>query len=63
MPWPVEDDEFESVQRRLVGATHERMLRAMLETLKAISIKTPIVLVLEDMHWSDPSTIDLAEGR
>ena len=62
MPWLIEDDEFESVQRRLVGATHERMLREMLETLKAIGVETPIVLVLEDMHWSDPSTIDLLEA-
>jgi hypothetical protein len=62
MPWLIEDDEFESVQRRLAGATHERMLREMLETLEAIGVETPVVLVLEDLHWSDPSTIDVLEA-
>jgi DNA-binding SARP family transcriptional activator/predicted ATPase len=62
MPWLIEDDELESVQRRLTGATHERMLREMLETLEAIGVETPVVLVLEDLHWSDPSTIDLLEA-
>src|SRR6266540_7136850 len=62
MPWLLEDDELESVHRRLAGATHERMLREMLETLEAIGAETPVVLVLEDLHWSDPSTIDLLEA-
>ena len=62
MPWLLEDDELESVHRRLAGATHERMLREMLETLEAIGVETPVVLVLEDLHWSDPSTIDLLEA-
>src|SRR6266545_2241684 len=62
MPWLLEDDELESVHRRLAGATHERMLREMLETLEVIGVETPVVLVLEDLHWSDPSTIDLLEA-
>lgn len=62
MPWLIEDDELESVQRRLTGATHERMLREMLETLEAIGAETTVALVLEDLHWSDPSTIDLLEA-
>src|SRR6266536_2112332 len=62
MPWLLEDDELESVHRRLAGATHERMLREMLETLETIGVETPVVLVLEDLHWSDPSTIDLLEA-
>jgi DNA-binding SARP family transcriptional activator len=33
MPWLLSDDELEAVHRRLIGATHERMLREMLETL------------------------------
>jgi predicted ATPase len=34
-------------------------LREMTETIEAISLKTPFVLLLEDLHWSDYSTIDL----
>lgn len=44
---------------RLLGATHERMLREMAEALEALSRQTPIALVLEDLHWSDVSTLDL----
>ena len=62
MPWLLSDDELETVQRRLIGATHERMLREMLETLEAISREFTLVLVLEDLHWSDPSTVDLLDA-
>jgi DNA-binding SARP family transcriptional activator/predicted ATPase len=59
MPWLLTDDELEAVQRRLIGATHERMLREMVETLEAISEEVALVLILEDLHWSDFSTVDL----
>lgn len=41
------------------GDTRERMLREMAEGLEALSEGATLVLVLEDLHWSDPSTIDL----
>jgi DNA-binding SARP family transcriptional activator len=62
MPWLLGDDELEAVQRRVVGATQARMLREMLEALEEISAATPLLLVLEDLHWSDPSTIDLLDA-
>jgi DNA-binding SARP family transcriptional activator len=62
MPWLVSDDELEAIHRRLIGATHERMLREMLETLEAVSRESALVLVLEDLHWSDPSTVDLLDA-
>ena len=62
MPWLLSDDELETVHRRLIGATHERMLREMLETLEAISRELTLVLVLEDLHWCDPSTVDLLDA-
>ncbi len=45
--------------RELVGATRERMLREMSEALDALTAITPLLLVLEDLHWSDHSTLDL----
>ena len=42
-----------------VDTTRERMLREMAEALEALSERAPLVLVLEDLHWSDPSTLDL----
>ena len=62
MPWLVSDEELEAVRRRLVGATHQRMLREMVETLEAISQESALILVLEDLHWSDLSTVDLLEA-
>jgi adenylate cyclase len=35
------------------------MLREMLEALDAFTVSIPLVLLLEDLHWSDPSTLDL----
>ena len=39
--------------------TQQRMLREMAEALEVIAAETPLVLYLEDLHWSDPSTLDL----
>ncbi len=42
-----------------VRATPERMLRELLDALEALAAETPVVLVLEDLQWADPSTRDL----
>jgi DNA-binding winged helix-turn-helix (wHTH) protein/predicted ATPase len=59
MPWLVTDAALEAVQRRVMGATQERMLREMAEALTILTAERPLVLVLEDLHWSDYSTVDL----
>jgi DNA-binding SARP family transcriptional activator len=59
MPWLLEPDELELLHHRARGTTRDRMLREMLETLEEIAEVEPLVLVLEDLHWSDPSTLDL----
>jgi predicted ATPase len=41
------------------ASTRERMLREILEALDALTVDKPLLLVLEDLHWSDPSTLDL----
>ena len=41
------------------GGNQDRMLREMVEALEMFTSKDTLVLVLEDIHWSDPSTIDL----
>jgi predicted ATPase len=50
--------EFEAVQRRTAGATRERMLRELAEAVEALTAARPLVLVLEDLHWTDVSTLD-----
>jgi DNA-binding winged helix-turn-helix (wHTH) protein/predicted ATPase/energy-coupling factor transporter ATP-binding protein EcfA2 len=46
-------------QPQTTGATRERMLREMAEAVERLSENSPVLLVLEDLHWSDYSTLDL----
>jgi DNA-binding SARP family transcriptional activator/predicted ATPase len=62
LPSLVPDDRREELERRLAGATHERMLRELLDALDELAARRTVVLVLEDLHWSDPSTLDLLDG-
>jgi predicted ATPase len=59
MPWLVTDAEVEALQRRVMGGTQERMLREIAEALSVLTAERPLILVLEDLHWSDPSTLNL----
>jgi predicted ATPase/DNA-binding winged helix-turn-helix (wHTH) protein len=59
MPWLVSAADYEAFERKAAGATRERMLREMAETIEALTAETPLVLALEDLHWSDYSTLDL----
>src|SRR5262249_4043782 len=59
LPWLAPRDDREALRRELVGVTKERMLREMSEALEALTTDTALVLVLEDLHWSDHSTLDL----
>src|SRR5215470_12048711 len=59
LPWLAARDDRDALRRELVGVTKERMLREMAEALEALTAETPLVLVLEDLHWSDHSTLDL----
>ena len=51
--------EREALRSHLAGPTRERMLREMAEAMEAMSAESPLILVLEDLHWSDYSTLDL----
>jgi tetratricopeptide (TPR) repeat protein len=59
MPSVLDATQLEAVQRRAFGATRDRMLREMVEALDALTVGAPLLLLLEDLHWSDPSTLDL----
>src|SRR5215471_4186739 len=59
LPWLAPRDDREALRRELVGVTKERMLREMSEAVEALTTDTVLVLVLEDLHWSDHSTLDL----
>ncbi|HKG45900.1 MAG TPA: AAA family ATPase [Pyrinomonadaceae bacterium] len=59
MPSLLSASERERLSREVSGATRERMLREMGEALDALTAEVPLVLILEDLHWSDYSTLDL----
>src|SRR4029450_10018991 len=50
---------METVQQETIGATKERMMREMGDALNVFSTTSPVVLLLEDLHWADPSSVDL----
>jgi predicted ATPase len=59
IPWIATTYQEVQMKQQLLGATRERMLREMAEALEALTAERPVVLVLEDLHWSDYSTLDL----
>jgi predicted ATPase/type II secretory pathway predicted ATPase ExeA len=46
------------LHERTQGANRERMLREMAEAAEQFTARRGIVLVLEDLHWSDMSTLE-----
>jgi tetratricopeptide (TPR) repeat protein len=51
--------EQATLERRYAGSGRERMLHEMMAGLEALTAHAPLVLVLEDLHWSDRSTLTL----
>jgi serine/threonine protein kinase/tetratricopeptide (TPR) repeat protein len=50
---------LEKLQQETIGATKERMMREMGDALGMLSTTSPVVLLFEDLHWADPSSVDL----
>jgi DNA-binding winged helix-turn-helix (wHTH) protein/predicted ATPase len=42
-----------------LAAAPQRLIREMGEALEAFALTTPLVLLFEDVHWADPSTLAL----
>ncbi|MCG3206739.1 MAG: Serine/threonine-protein kinase PknD [Anaerolineae bacterium] len=59
MPWLVTAEAYRRLKHRTQAATRERMLREMVEAVEMMTAQQPLLLVLEDLHWSDYSTLDL----
>jgi tetratricopeptide (TPR) repeat protein len=58
----VRDDQRATLHREMLGATRERMVRELCEALEVITQTIPLILVLEDLHWADHSTLDLVSA-
>lgn len=59
LPSWVGELEWPQLQLKVQGTTRARMVRELAKALDVLSADVPLVLVIEDLHWSDPSTIDL----
>jgi len=55
----VSASERQALSREVAGASRERMLREIGNALEALTESLPLVLILEDLQWSDYSTLDL----
>ncbi len=62
MPWLLGEagaQETQHLRRSLAGAGPGRMVRECCALAEALAQQTPLVLVLEDLHWADAATVDL----
>jgi len=57
--WQLPATRTEAPRKRAAGPTRERLLHEMGEALDVLSADRPLVLVLDDLQWSDASTIEL----
>ncbi len=57
-PSLVKAEQRNALQNEILGATRERMVREICEALESLTAQDPLVLILEDLHWVDPSTLD-----
>jgi predicted ATPase len=66
-PWLLQPRQRETLEREISGATRQRMVREMADALERITASVPLLLIVEDLHWADHSTVDLisalARGR
>ncbi|MGE0821249.1 MAG: AAA family ATPase [Candidatus Binatia bacterium] len=59
MPALISISERKRLHRELQGTTHDRMLREIAEVFTLMTADKPLVLVIEDLHWSDAATLNL----
>lgn len=58
-PALIPPDQREMLRREILGASGDRMLREICEALEFFTAEQPLMLILEDLHLADESTLDL----
>jgi DNA-binding winged helix-turn-helix (wHTH) protein/tetratricopeptide (TPR) repeat protein len=61
LPWLSTTEERDALRQELAGVRPDRMLREMGELLDRYSETRPLLLVTEDLHWSDRATLQLMD--
>ena len=59
LPWLSTTQEKDALRRELAGVGPDRMLREMGELLDRYTEQRPLMLVTEDLQWSDRATVQL----
>jgi DNA-binding winged helix-turn-helix (wHTH) protein/tetratricopeptide (TPR) repeat protein len=58
-PSVIKQEQRERLRREILGATRERMVREICEALESFTADYGLILILEDLHLVDDSTLDL----
>jgi DNA-binding winged helix-turn-helix (wHTH) protein/tetratricopeptide (TPR) repeat protein len=59
LPWLSSEEERSALSRELVGASQERMVREFHELISRFTVGRPLLILIEDLHWSDEATLGL----
>ena len=59
LPQLADPTERAELERQTIGITLERRLREIAAFLESLAAEETVLLVLEDLHWLDPSTLAL----
>jgi len=59
MPELAAELDLDELRRSAMVTTTERMQRELVHALEQIGSSSTIVMIIEDLHWSDPATIGL----
>jgi tetratricopeptide (TPR) repeat protein len=59
--WLGSEAEREALRRELTGVGQERMLREFGDLIEQYTRDRPLLLVTEDLHWSDQATVHLMD--
>ncbi len=59
MPGVLEEAEQDALLTQVQGATTERRLRELADAIEMSCTQWPLVLLFEDLHWSDYPTLEL----
>ena len=61
LPWLVTEADQARLRSELASAAQDRMLREFGALLDAATPAGPLLLVIEDLHWSDHATVSLLD--
>lgn len=61
LPWLSSTEQRAALLHELVGVNPQRMLREMGEFVERYTELQPLLLITEDLHWADQSTIQLID--